>query len=349
MVFFNCTAYANPTRFNSRSGASDRVSKAEWKRISTRIRRTLQKGDVMCHSQLSKDYIFLQLENSTDVVLVMDEESIKRNGRVQRSVRGFAMCQFVTHNFTPGLRITIICAKSNGGVFIKKVDEYALRTGCTYVELEAVNNVINFYRKYGYRHITSCDQEETPALHLTAEVQSTKKFENKEVLNSDKDYVNFMRDLTDSGFSVSCRPDHQKISEDTFYNNMCDANGFRMKKCLTNQTSKHPKGARATKMLSKRNPKGAPASHLTNRTKMLSKRNPKVAEHLRKQRLQNKHPPRTVPPRRAPPTPIPGPFANCPEMQVEAEALCPRWHSAQAEIDNCIMDASASCMGRLKK
>ena len=41
----------------------------------------------------------------------------------------------------------------------------------------------------------------------------------------------------------------------------------------------------------------------------------------------------------APPTPIPGPFANCPALQVEAEALCPRWHFAQAEIDNCIMDA----------
>lgn len=228
----------------------DIVTKSKWRRVAPRIRVSLQKGDVMCRKSLSNAYIsalFKDTARPLDVVFIMHALHQKRSARVHKSMAGFVLCQFVSSrddHLPDGLRVRIICARQGGKVLLQHVEHYAREIGLGHVELEAVPNVINFYRSCGYRHVSSCAEQEDASVAASAEQQRTKRFKRDEDIVKDRSYVAFMRKLVDNGMSVTCKAQkHNKITDKHFFNpppsrkinqnsETCDEDGFRMMHCF---------------------------------------------------------------------------------------------------------------------
>lgn len=71
-----------------------------------------------------------------------------------------------------------------GNLLMTQAEWYARYNGFDKMQLSALGYVINYYRKFGFRHINSCDKEETAKMKSLA-----KKYENVRY-SSDEDLIN---------------------------------------------------------------------------------------------------------------------------------------------------------------
>ena len=71
-----------------------------------------------------------------------------------------------------------------GNLLMTQAEWYARYNGFDKMQLSALGYVINYYRKFGFRHINSCDEQETAKMKSLA-----KKYENVRY-SSDEDLIN---------------------------------------------------------------------------------------------------------------------------------------------------------------
>lgn len=215
------------------------------------VRMSTQKGDVMCKTRVSEQYIRTQTMSKTavDVVFLMH----RRNERTRAqnwAMHGFALCRLVSAKDalrtlgqqrgdsadtiaaavaaapdSMGLYVDVICARSLTGALLTEVEKSTCSFGLDFVQLSALPHVINFYRKRGFHHSPVCGKENTQTRAL-AERQKGKRFVAAESIFcpapssgklqvKDGEMYDFMRHLVREGYSVTCAAESQRARRQT--------------------------------------------------------------------------------------------------------------------------------------
>lgn len=151
--------------------------------------KSLCKGNVAAHfmkySIENCDFIITLFNNISQLELKPDFNlSNTRNFRLY----SFASC-FNNHSTDKSLYIDIICANPSprfkqisqpGKVMLNLVTEYAYFQGFDYVSLSALANVINYYRKFGFRHINSYGMQENEDITRLALLNKSNNIQDNE-------------------------------------------------------------------------------------------------------------------------------------------------------------------------
>lgn len=151
--------------------------------------KSLCKGNVAAHfmkySVENCDFIITLFNNISQLEIKPDFNlSNTRNFRLY----SFASC-FNNHSTDKSLYIDIICANPSarfkqisqpGKVMLNLVTEYAYFQGFDYVSLSALANVINYYRKFGFRHINSYGMQENEDITRLALLNKNNNIQDNE-------------------------------------------------------------------------------------------------------------------------------------------------------------------------
>jgi len=155
----------------------------------------------MCQRNVSADYVESSIENcdllacvlyyNLELPLPITPEILKNNIR-RVTLYGFATCldkNLATDGEDNSLYVDVICGSPLGVVKKKKfpppgktllnmVTEYGRSHDYMYVSLNALLNVINYYRKLGFRHIKAGSNMENPYITYLANLNKDLKLSN---------------------------------------------------------------------------------------------------------------------------------------------------------------------------
>ena len=103
-----------------------------------------------CNGAVRGDYLRRDVLPTTDVVLVAYDERKLRGARRGRVIPlGFAAMSLRGER---GVTVDAICSRGHGRKILRALESVARGMGRQYVVLYALPQVINFYRRVGYRH-----------------------------------------------------------------------------------------------------------------------------------------------------------------------------------------------------
>lgn len=139
------------------------------------IRKIITGNEKLCKGNVASQFINYSVANC-DLIFTLfnniSELELKPNFDLSNTrnfrLYSFSSC-FNNHSTDKSLYIDIICANPSarfkqisqpGKVMLNLVTEYAYVQGFEYVSLSALANVINYYRKFGFRHINSYGMQE---------------------------------------------------------------------------------------------------------------------------------------------------------------------------------------------
>jgi hypothetical protein len=121
------------------------------------------------------------------------------------------------------------------------VDQLTVRLGFGLVELHALPNVINYYRKQGYVNARPGDCQENPKITAAASDVGQLKFETIPAALKNKTYTAFLQTLIDDGTAVNpaCRGTGRAKTG-------CSYDGYLMTRCLPTTLTRAPSNAAAS-------------------------------------------------------------------------------------------------------
>lgn len=232
----------------------------------------------MCNNQITKEYAEESIDNSDYVLVSYDHDNKKGK---ERSIRGFCNLQiFVNNSNEKYLYIDLICSaqqsarktKSNvnitrGKDLLEEIDILAIILKCKYIELKALEHVIPYYYKFGYRFKNNCETPEKKELKQYVNdlkkllISADTPYKLKE-LQISKNYIKILNKFSSymHGFySDTLMSQPRKPNNDTYKEELRN-NGYSMIKCL-DITSLGKKSKRKTPQKTKRQHKKKSKRH----------------------------------------------------------------------------------------
>lgn len=103
----------------------------------------------ICQRQIQHRYINTSSLKNADGILVASEALTRtRSKQLHQLVNGFAIFQILGDS----IYLDVICARTSGKILLNEIYKVAKMLGKTYVKLNALPHVINFYKKEGFVH-----------------------------------------------------------------------------------------------------------------------------------------------------------------------------------------------------
>lgn len=159
------------------------------------IRKIITDNKSLCKGNVASQFINYSVANC-DLIFTLfnniSELELKPNFNLSNTrnfrLYSFASC-FNNHYTDKSLYIDIICSNPSarfkqisqpGKVMLNLVTEYAYVQGFEYVSLSALANVINYYRKFGFRHINSYGMQENEDITRLALLNKTNSIQDND-------------------------------------------------------------------------------------------------------------------------------------------------------------------------
>lgn len=200
--------FENPKQSNTS------LSYDNWKFMASRIQMS---NMTICQKQISKGYLST-IQSKSKTILLLNKMGKGRN-RVIKTLIGFAILNEINKD---EIYIKVICANlknsrdvaplgedstnlkshkiRSGAIILKQIENYARKHNYKFIKLEALTYVINYYRKFGYKHITPENTEEAPELRKKAIIAS-EKYRFKSDQDAAKTIREDRKNRDDSGFT----------------------------------------------------------------------------------------------------------------------------------------------------
>jgi hypothetical protein len=207
---YSIRTYVNPNNIESESGepnmlnedfleqsqGDDSITQAMWKQITGRVKLA---SPTLCKNTIPSDY-FTELHDSLRCNIIIE---------LCFETRPFAFIlgeyRDFTNDYPKTFYIDVICANTDLKMLTKErrdpdqilhVDSggqripagkillnYCLnlckKFGFNCIQLSALSYVINYYRRFGFRHIKSCDEQENEDIKELAEKNKKRKFKDE--------------------------------------------------------------------------------------------------------------------------------------------------------------------------
>lgn len=253
---------SNPVLSKSPATTVVLPKKQKWNEICTIIKKSLLRGkDIICKgviNKLTKKYI-----NTMDFIFIMMNKRVPQDDD-SWYMNSFSLCKHQENGYNSGIYIVLLCALSLGSLLLKAIEIFAKKTTIifknisykySYIELYALSYVINFYRKYGYRHIFQCKEKNIESNEIRKLSQKYKNiyFENdskifeyvKDLKNNTviikknhPEFYKLLEYLIQNGFCEQLPKTSNKLDDYLIYNSFCLETGILMKKCFKNKSLK---------------------------------------------------------------------------------------------------------------
>ena len=160
----------------------------------------LDNANALCRANVSPSYVEGSLEEADILVILAyydkalpqltDVNMLLGNEDVQ--IIGFASCidkRLTSNEEDNSLYIDVICANPLGitstvqtpplgKTLLNLVYDYGVKQDYRYLSLSSLMNVINYYRKFGFRHISAGDSAEDPYITYLANLNKNIKLED---------------------------------------------------------------------------------------------------------------------------------------------------------------------------
>ena len=146
------------------------ATKRQWKDTAVTVRKSNFK---MCQGSISIDFFHGETVEDTSIVFLLYFMARTRTGQHAELV-GFALCDEEDDDDDEDvdtLYINALCAnpdvryvpeggiKGLGSILMKQIEYFARDEGSyDSIRLSALGYVINYYRRFGFRHVSSCDE-----------------------------------------------------------------------------------------------------------------------------------------------------------------------------------------------
>src|SRR5665647_1237968 len=186
----------------------------------------------MCTANIAPTFI-AEVLPKTNILFLAQETETKTTRMSQRVVINYVGFALVTIVNSETWKIQLLCAQSGyGKPLMTKIEAEAAKQGITRITLDALSNVISYYRRFGFLNSETCD--ENP--EVTALAQELKQMDRHDI-EKDLHYQRFLQKLIDEKRTVD--KDCTGFSIDYVqYPKSCSYNGYPMTKCLSTHASK---------------------------------------------------------------------------------------------------------------
>ena len=236
-------------------------TKKVWNDICSNIKNSLRrKNDIICKgviNKLTKKYI-----NTMDFIFILNKKDLTNENKW--SMHSYALCKHQNINGILGIYLVLLCAISMGSIVLKTIEKFAKNTivldnnniskKYSYIELYSLAYVINFYRKYGYRHLLECKRVnyEKKDINKLSTKYKNLYFENDSriyeyqrdknnqtiIKKNHPEYFEFIEKLIKEGFCEQVPKTNNVLDDYIIYNSFCLETGLMMRKCLLNKKTK---------------------------------------------------------------------------------------------------------------
>lgn len=181
-----------------------------------------------CKGGVRGAYVRGPVLDKADVVMVAyDERPMRGADRKRKVAVGFAA---VNLRGKYGLQVDVLCSRGHGRKLLRAVEETARRMGRRHVVLYAMPQVINFYRRCGYRHALAGEQESRRVAKLADDALRCKK-RSLEGAMADARVRKLMHALVREGlvYKKNCVGIEVNAAE---YETSCSTDGYYMRKAV---------------------------------------------------------------------------------------------------------------------
>jgi hypothetical protein len=110
----------------------------------------------LCKADVMQSYVRGPSKSSADMIAIAHVTKHSRSTKPIVRVVGFANIRIMQNS----LYIDVLCGSGGGRTLVKAIIELAIEMDKKYVQLNALPQVINFYRKMGFMHTRSCKEKD---------------------------------------------------------------------------------------------------------------------------------------------------------------------------------------------
>lgn len=174
----------------------------------------------LCSRNINSSYLTYHSFKLCDHLFVaLDIETKTRSKKGLITLYGFVLIQELNDE----LYIDVICSKGYGKKLLQHVDELANYLNKKYITLNALPQVINFYKKLGFVHAEKQCYHKTKIIENMSNHLKNKKFKSHNNSVIDKEFKFLLKVLM-----------HEKLTGNKSCKSLkeCSLDGFKMTKCV---------------------------------------------------------------------------------------------------------------------
>ena len=136
------------------------------------IKSLITNNRIYCHNKVTKEYLESAIQDKTDFLYISYNKYNVPTGFAcvgkdyispkSRFIHLICVQSYMHMRTRSNKRIPPIHLK--GSDLLEHIKEDAIKARCHLIELQALDDVITYYYRYGYRFVTHCDRKEDPSI-----------------------------------------------------------------------------------------------------------------------------------------------------------------------------------------